>query len=310
MQQFVVGILSSGVIGELAKTISDTVQNMLDRIEVVKQLQLDYGTETGVYANYVQSTINDQADAEQNQAYGSIFGGVADATSPIASLGYQYGRNNWSDKLKGLMSNQTEIGDAQNVLRGRDAEVVSGKTTPNKSLTENEAKEAEVSLNRLKDGDLDEARHEESIAKAVKNDKNMRSKLAIAKALRNAGSKEDIIRRGKLFDDLEKKLNDEKKSNRNAINEFHRETDNTVNNYLGPIGRAGSAFATGGFNNQAASNRRDQAEDQKIQEISKYGQDNEKSASDTNQKAFDNTAALYTEVIRAIMDVSRANSAA
>lgn len=298
MSHFVPGINASGVMSQIAQNITLVAKVMGREIEEMVELQKGYSSAALAGSNSILDAENKMADVERQQGYTSFMQAGTELTTPIATATYRTTREAGismfhGDELKEISADQSKIAEYKGLLHEGKVDAKFGPQPQD---------DAEK---------LESLRHKSAVSKDPNKrfDLDDKANLSKLKGLRGKDAKEDPQETRKLYRDIDKKLSEEEKEVNNRRESYNSTTERRAQ-YISAVTQSG-AHAMGGFGkNLEADERKRQAELDSKRTIKDYAKDNQKSAADTAQQAFQNTSQLYAEQIRSQSDIARANGPA
>lgn len=296
--KLIAGPLAMGLQSQLAKTIAMTSKIMQQQTEIAQELQKASSEAALASSNAVLYSETELSRVESKDATTYFAAGGTDIAALTLPIGHRmYREGTFGSIAPGELNEDkeasTQISYLKNTLQNPEkAEAYSGAKDP-------------AVMKQVSDEELNSLRNKPS-KEYNENDIENLKKL---KALRGASLKNDPIKRGNLYDDIEKKLNKEEDAVQTRRSRFENETEQT-GRYLTQVGTAVSQFAQGGTKLAAAAARKDQAKADSYKSIYDYAASNQRGAADTAQQAFQNTSQAYEAQIREGAAIARANAAA
>lgn len=289
---FIAGLLASGVESQLALSIAKTAEIMKNQIQLQQTQQECYKAAAIASGDAVAEVDNKTADTDRAGANVYFCEGGLGFAAPAASAGLRTYREN-SSEMAEFNANSKQIEECQESLHKGEGQVISGKLEGNSE-------------------DLEELKHKSVLSnKKVKTEgytKEDKEKLGLVKKLRSNGPKNESSRNGRLYDELDEKLNKELDGINNRRQRYEGDTDRYVG-YVQSFSNSVVNFGKAGAQVVESNVRRNQADADKMRSIADYAVNNQKSGVDTTQQAYQNTAQLYSEEIRTFSDIARANAA-
>lgn len=261
---------------DAADIIKYEAHNRQTQIEDMQLFQRAQKESTIGLADAITAALNQQAEVEKMMAGSYIGQGVVGVATPAVGMGYR-GYRSQTSELGKINEEQNNLSEWRDTLKGKNADIVSGN---------NPAQEAALSI---KDAELDGLRNK-TFKNSSPHDDAEEGAVEIASSLRSArkvnNEENEVINKGKLYDDLNKKLDKEEDGVQNARQRYETKTDR-IEHKLESLLQGASNVVAGMIQTQAAKDREIQAELEGEKQYSQYLNDSINQNVQSSQKAFD-----------------------
>lgn len=303
---------------ETAAILKDLAHNRENQIENVKSFQSSQLSATQNLAAATENTLMQQADSEEDSAQATLLQGGIGLGAPIVSTAYQGYRTDFAqDKISNMKlsmgSERTELGQInfesdnlnqwKTVLRNGSASVQSaGADIPMDVF-------ADHSPNQASDEELDALRRKNFGATRPDQDPD-KAVVESLKQLRGGAKADedpDPIKQKQLYKDVEKKIDDQEQSLQSKRQRYDNHTD-LVDRKWESVFSSLSYVVSGKKQEDAAAERREQAEASSIEQYAKYVSDSNSQNVQTATKVYDDINQAQQQASQAYFaDLGRAN---
>ncbi len=313
--KFVEGILSCGVEVELAKAVMAANQSYANQMLEVGAFLQGESFAAKKQSDQVENAERALAQVDMDNANTQLYQGITQVMGPAVTAGGRLGRET------GLIGRENGLfGQGAGKTLGEINEEGQNVSAWKKALQEGEPAQVigddgkpaanPLAAKDIKDEEILNLKHGKYASSVAEKDQ----RLAAIKALKNfrgevttdAAGNRTQTPRGKAYDDVESKLNDEEKAVQNHQQRFDSTTDRW-SQYMQSFTQAASGFAgyTGG--KRAADDRTAQAHEDAVKTICDYGTQGQKSAADQALQGSQNSAQAIAELNRAKSEIAQAN---
>lgn len=304
--KFVGGLLTDGLVGEIAQTKMSIQTTYGQEMELVSQEQLLSTTLNEQTANFMYNSEMAVAEASKASGSGYLGAGIADTMGGVGSFAGRAGREAGLGILGGKALQDANMEGQnneawKNLLHNGDAEAIDGEVANRADGDHNMTQEQ---IDQLKNGKLS--------GTAPKDEATRTANIKMLKGLRGSSVKDAtgrpvaITPQGQAYDDMDKKLAKEGEDIDNRRQQYHQQTERGIQ-YLQTSTQAASHFSQAAGQYNASKAQEAQAANDRLKQVYDGASQGQKTAADMSAQAAQSTAGNITDLNRATGEILQAN---